>query len=275
MLFHTMVFKPNMAVGAYAEEYVYMLMLLVETLRRTGTYKPGRDQFVVMTDKPMLKSLKEARSLQNLTYVVMPPVATTFEGMKWKYLLHKVVKLSPGQQVCWIDVDHLSVRPFSLSLDPDSLAVYPEGKPDDTNYCGKPDTPLLLPAGFSAGFFCYSWGDRVRKFFEGILASMARQLPPYWYSLDQPHFNRAVEVAVAKGGPLHMLSPNMISFNGHNNTDTCVLISCAGEPGNGAFHMRKMLDLFMSLTRPNSHTRPEPLHTTSALVPAETHQLLA
>lgn len=257
------------------ESYCYMLMLLVETLRRTGTYKPGRDQFIVMTDKTMLKSLQQVRSLQNLTYAVMPPVATTYEGMKWKYLLHKAVKLSHGQQVCWIDVDHLSVRPFSLSLDPDSLAVYPEGKPDDTNYCGKPGEPLLLPAGFSAGFFCYSWGSNVCKFFEGILSSMARQLPPYYYSLDQPHFNRAIESGLAKSEPIHMLSPNMISFNGHNNTDTCVLISCAGEPGNGAFHMRKMLDLFMTLTRPTTHNHQEPLHTTTALAPAETHQLLA
>ena len=275
MLFHTLCFTPlTLKHNPEHNEYVYMLMLLVETLRRTKTYVPGRDQFVVMTDRATLPIIQQIRSLQDLNFVVMPRVSSVYEGMRWKYMLDHVISLV-NQTVCYVDVDHLSVRPFTLSLDPDSLALYPEGKPDDTNYCGKSTTPLLLPSGFSAGFFAYSYGPKVAGFFKDVLKSMSGQHPPYWYTLDQPHFNRTVEQEVAKGGPLHMLSPDMISFNGHGSNDKCALISLAGEPGNGSFHLRKMMDMFMALTRPTTSSHPAPQQTTSALRAPETHQLLA
>ena len=142
-IFHTLCFTPlTLKHNPEHNEYVYMLAFLVETLRRTKTYVPGRDKFIVMTDRATLPIIQQVQSLKDLTFVIMPRPASVFEGMKWKYLLDHVVALT-NETVCYIDTDHLSIRPFALTLEPDTLALYPEGKPDDTNYCGKSSAPLF------------------------------------------------------------------------------------------------------------------------------------
>ena len=238
MIFHTILFS---LCDPRSNQYIQCLQILYKTLQKTKTLTSD-DSFVVTTDEPTNRILKGLSIYPNLTIHLVPKPANCFEGMRLKYMLPQFMDLT-GQTILYLDTDFLSIKPFKVSIPPDTLVVYPEGPPTSDNYCGEPqDPPLTLPFGCSAGFFAYHYGPSIKAFFDTLLAQLIESSKVY-YSLDQPYFNRLIPSTHYQG-----FNHNMISFNGNNNMATAHFINCAGDPGDGPLHASKMLQFYLALT---------------------------
>jgi hypothetical protein len=232
MIFYSILFslgKPQ------ENQYIYMLMLLYKSLVRTGSIGP-QDKFFVVADEPTIEYARTFHSLASVLWVPAPAVKTLKDGMLYKYLFRPKV----DEVVVYLDCDFLAKKKVSFDLKPDTLAVLPEGPSTDTNYCG--DAPLASKAGVSAGFFVFRHGPRCKQILDDIAKAVAK-CDKNFYTLDQPHFNHALQgkenVAV--------INPTAVSFNGHGNLGAATLINCAGIPGDGEFHFKKMMDFAMTL----------------------------
>lgn len=245
MLYYSMCF--SLPGKSKNNQYLYCLALLYKTLKGSGTIRAG-DDFVVMTDAETIEVFKTFTCMRGAKFVVVEEQPKTVrEMMTYKYKFATLAKLPDGVSVTYLDADMLAVRPLRLQLPDDSLAVFPEGKPEDTNYCG--DRPLSNPCGFTAGFFAYRLGPNVRRMFSSILEEMGKEDKGF-YTLDQPYFNHAISaLKVAPDGTLTgdaiCLPADFVSFNGHNNPGATLLNFC-GEPGDDAFHYVKMINWFLS-----------------------------
>lgn len=237
MLFYTILFslgepKQNL--------YVQMLHLQLASLRRTGTLAAD-DEFLVLTEKKTADYLAATSALPpNVKILLVRPPSTTLQGMLLKYILPRVYDCR-GKTCLYLDLDILSCRKLELGpLEPDNLYVFPEGRPDDTNYCGS--TPLELSAGVTAGIFLYTYGPKVQAFFDAVLGRIAASTETF-YSLDQPHFNHALAAQKVVRG----LPPTLISFNWNTHRDTARFVNLCGDPGDGPFHFQKMLQVFLRI----------------------------
>ena len=239
MIFHSIVFSLG---DPQKNEYVYMLALLVKSLLKTGTFQVGQDKYYVMADAATIPLLREVPILHGIEFLEIPKPKDVYEGMTYKYLLFDYVEPSKDT-VMYIDVDMLCIRPSRFVIPEDRLYVFPEGSKHDTNYCGDADYMLTFAAGFTAGFFMYRWGPRVEETFDEILRKMA-STSKRWYTLDQPHFNRALDYQVGCAG---FLPGTFISFNGHTNVGSAQFINLAGCPGDGPFHFRKALGMYLAI----------------------------
>ena len=235
MLFYTICFTLP---GRQAKQnsYVHCLMLLYKSLHTSGSLK-GDDKFIVVCDEATCQYLRTLPLFAGVGYAIVPQPKTLKEGMALKYLL----RLKGDELVVYCDTDLLARKPVRPVLDPDTLCVFPEGAPTDTNYCGEASTPLPLPAGFTAGFFAYRSGPRVYEFFDTILADLKRGGETF-YTLDQPYFNRALV-----GRRIQVLPRTFVSFNGHGLKPETHLINLAGDPGDGEFHLTKQLGMYLAL----------------------------
>lgn len=225
--------------------YVYMLMMLLQTLLKTKTLQ-ATDTYVIMVDHETWSVLQTIGLFKqpNIELIIMPKPTTILEGMSWRYRLHRQMDIL-GQTVCYMDVDMLCSRNMKVSIPDveDMLLVFPEGKPDDSNYAG--DMSLTIPYGVSSGFFIYKCGPKVLQCMEEVYYKI-RTAETVYYTLDQPHFNKTLE-----DKPFcHYMSNKTLAFNGHNidPADPPVFINCCGDPGSGHFHLVKMLQFFISLT---------------------------
>jgi hypothetical protein len=239
MIFHSIVFSLG---DPQKNEYVYLLALLVQSLKRVGTYKPQEDIYYVMADAATIPVLREIPVLSNLQYLEIPKPVDVYQGMTYKYRLFDYAETS-NEVVMYLDVDLLNIKPSRLAIAPDRLYVFPEGSKWDDNYRGSDKYFLDLSCGFSAGFFLYRWGERVEATFDEILRRMDRT-EERWYTLDQPHFNHSL---LYRPGCVNFLPETFLSFNGHNNQRTAHFLNLAGDPGNGPFHFRKALGMYLAL----------------------------
>lgn len=239
MIFHSIVFSLG---DPKKNEYVYMLMLLVKSLLRTGTYRPGEDKYYVMADAPTLALMKEIPLLNTITFVEIPKPSDVYQGMTYKYLLFDFVE-TIDDVVMYLDVDLICVKGSRFTIPPDRIYVFPEGSKWDLNYRGEDTCMLDFGAGFTAGFFIYRWGERVEETFDEILRKMAAA-SERWYTLDQPWFNRCLGYKIGCAG---FLPSTLISFNGHTNQGLCHFVNLCGDPGDGPFHFRKALGMYLML----------------------------
>lgn len=207
-------------------------MLLYKSLLRTETLSP-KDPLYIVADKDTIEFGKTIFSLLNVRWIEVPKPATVKDGMLLKYMFRPKV----DETVLYLDVDFLAKRKIQIALEPDTIACYPEGKPQDSNYCGDFTLPHAR-AGLSAGIFAFRYGPKVKALLDDI-AKRTAQCEKNYYTLDQPHFN-----AVLQENRLYM-NPALVSFNGNSNLDVASLINFAGEPGDGGFHFKKMLDFFL------------------------------
>lgn len=242
MIFHSCVFSLG---DAKENCYVYMLMMLLQSLLKTKTLQ-ATDTYVIMVDLKTWSVLQTIGLFKqpNIDLIIMPTPETILEGMTWRYRLHRQMDIL-DKTVCYIDVDMLCVRNMKVELPDttiDMLLVFPEGKPDDSNYAG--NMSLTTPYGVSSGFFIYKCGPNVLQFLEEVYYNIRTGLVDY-YTLDQPHFNKALQ-----DKPFgHYMSHKTLSFNGHNidPADPPVFINCCGDPGSGHFHLVKMLQFFIGM----------------------------
>lgn len=228
MIFYSCIFtidnKPN--------EYVYMFMILYSSLIKNKSLT-NEDSYYILCDKDSAKLLSDIPMLQNVRLVTLPKPASLLEGMLWKYQLYKYVDIV-DKDCFYIDVDMICIKETHFKLHSDKFYVYPEGKPNDSNYCG--DMVLKMPYGYTAGFFGYNCGPSVVQTFESLLASADLSQPKKYYTLEQPYFNKALDDKTVT-----IMPPYVLSFNGLTNKGTAHFINCCGDPGDGPLHFTKML----------------------------------
>lgn len=221
--------------------YLYMLMMLVHTLQKSGTFQPAKDKFFVMADDATGAVINKIGLLNCVEVIPVDKPKDVLDMMKYKYLFPKYIDCSK-QTVLYLDVDFLSIKPLRLEgqIPEDAFAVVPEGPANHSNYC-PPYSRLQTQFGATAGIFAYHYGPTVQKVFSYILNRIAND-PERFYTLDQPHFN--VGYPNAK---FVVIPPAAISFNCQGDLSKAVLINLAGEPGDGPFHFLKMLEVFLRL----------------------------
>lgn len=240
MLFYTLCFSFD---DPKSNLYIYNVLLLYKSLKKSGTFT-NSDAFIIMADEPTAKRLSTFGLLKDCQFVIIPKPKNMLDGMLYKYRLPEFVGIPDYTLLTYIDSDMISVRPIHTFLPKDYICVFPEGKVDDTNYCGD-----ALPEGhsgptkngYTAGFFSYSLGERTRAFFRKVIET-AEASGKVYYTLDQVHFNRALDHR-------HTIEMNYdtVSFNGHTHLDKCRFINCCGDPGDQLLHWDKMLNIYLSV----------------------------
>ena len=88
----------------------------------------------------------------------------------------------------------------------------------------------------------YNLGPNVIRLFDHIVDKIQNE-PVNHYTVDQPYLNHALQNDTFTRPHIRSLSNSIISFNGHNNMGEAFFINCAGCPGDGPFHFRKMLEM--------------------------------
>ena len=215
--------------------YFCMMLLLYKSLLRTESLGPD-DRFFVVADKATIEYGKSFVSLARVNWIEVPAPKTVKDGMLLKYMFRPKVDVV----VVYLDCDFLAKRKITIDIPADTIALLPEGRPDDSNYCG--DFTLDAPTGVSAGMFAFRYGPRCRAVLDEV-AKRVMNCSKGYYTLDQPHFNAVVAASEAK----KYLPASIVSFNGHGNVAEAYLINCAGCPGDGDFHWKKMIDFFILL----------------------------
>jgi hypothetical protein len=235
MLYYSVVFSLK---DAKTNPYLWMYCLLLKSMMQTKTITET-DTCYVLADSETKKYLEKYIGvyIQQVEFLEIPTPKTLLEGMLWKYKLHTFLDIS-NKDCMYLDVDMLSIRTFSPPIPKDTLSVYPEGYVTNPDYCGS--WKLNAPCGFSAAFFGYNFGPRVKAFFEKIL-QLAETTTETFYTLEQPFFNKALENA-----PYVIFSNEIISPNAHGNMDTCHFINYAGVPGDAYVHWEKALAYFLT-----------------------------
>jgi len=222
-----------------ANPYLCCLMLQHRALILTGILK-HTDKYYCICDAASAAALKHVPGLNRLSILVAPAPANLKEGMMMKYILPLAMDLG-DESVVYIDLDVIPVKPVLFNLDVDTLYAYPEGVVSDPNYSG--GRPLDLPAGCSGGIFAYRSGPRIKAFFKTLLTSLGAEKEEF-YTLDQPTFNHAL---AAHRDLFKYLPCEMVSFNGNSNREDAVFWNMCGDPGDGPFHFRKLLAVFLGL----------------------------
>lgn len=235
MIFFTVLFTLP---GKKATEnlYVSMFLMLLKTLLKTGTLTTN-DTFYVMTDAATAELLPP-----NVKALVLPQPTTLLEGISWRYKFFDYVEPDEGSTYLYIDTDHLAIKETRLSISPDTIAVYPEGKPDDTNYCGTLGWKLSHP-GLAAGFWAIRPGPKTLRTLKLVSRIIEQHKDAGFYTVEQPMWN----MGITDHTPLVYFDPRFISFNGHGDNKLAHFINLAGEPGDGFFHYNKMFRMFLML----------------------------
>lgn len=221
-----------------SKDYLYMLMILVSSMLRTKSLQE-KDTYYLVCDPETASLVKTSPLLKRLTLIEREKPKSVLEGCKWRYELHKHADVF-DKTCCYLDVDMICIKTTHLAeLQENQMIVYPEGKSTDSNYCG--DMFLKCPVGFTSAFFAYKVGFDVLAILEDISYKIEQGHERVYYTLDQPYFNKALE------DKTNLLTfPNhLLSFNGHTNMPEAHFINCCGEPGNGAFHFVKMLNMIL------------------------------
>lgn len=222
--------------------YIECLQLQLRALLRTKMLRDS-DRYMLVCDKESAEEVLKTVSLpKQFKMIVAPKPKSLYEGMRLKYLFPFFVQppLHPNEVAVYMDLDILPRKNGNFFAVPrDTICLFPEGDPIRPDYCG--DLALQLPVGVTAGFFAYRHGHRVTAFFNELLKILETGRSDF-YTLDQPHFNHLLARINFKS----FFDPKTISFNGHGHVSEATLVNFAGEPGDGAFHLRKMLRFFLT-----------------------------
>lgn len=233
MIFNSVIFSMGKP-----EDNLYIQMFLLCAVSIKKKWMLEEDSYIATTDQDTAAYIQKTFPVLNFVkYVVVPKPKSVYDGMTLKYVLPYIQKV---EDVVYVDVDIFAIRRWRPQLYQDSIVVIPEGLASDQNYCG--DMKLEYTYGFTAGMFCYRWGDKTRIVFDAIINDI-QSYPKKYYTLDQPYFNKNLKL-----GNVLIMDPAVLSGNGNNNLDRAAGVNCCGEPGDGLFHWNKMLQLYVSLT---------------------------
>ena len=215
--------------------YINCLVLSVKSLLRSGTYQ-AQDKLVILTDSGTAKILSGFNSLRGATLVTFPTPPDVFHGALNRYAILQALKIPNGTRCIYLDCDLLFIKKWEPTFTK-LFMVMPEGNPKDSNYCG--DYQLEhMEAGVSSTLFGFIVSEEARKILDATYHNAKRRGEAF-YTLDQPYFNQALN---CRRSLWMFFGTNLLSFNGHNNKDTAVILNLCGDPGDGALHFRKMLD---------------------------------
>lgn len=227
MLFYWCVFtttdKPN--------TYLDMCGISYKSMKRQNSITKD-DTVLLLCDAITAKRAELIDCFKDVKLVIVPQPKTVFEGAFLRYRLPEFYPLENGQECCYLDCDMVCVKGFRVKVPPSILLAYPEGAPTDSNYCG--DRPLPLPYGCSSTFFAFSYSPLIKS----ILYSVTQNVSKQYYTLDQPYYNRTLNIFQHN---VRYFPNNLISFNGHNTTPSTIFVNLCGEPGNADFHWTKMV----------------------------------
>ena len=234
-------------------KYIKMAVIMIKSLFMTGTWNLFTDKLFVMADRETWDAfVGHWDGLIQFTHICIPRPATLLEGITRRYQFFRLD--NEDVTTLYLDVDFICRKKFSVSLPPDTMAVYPEGGSEDPNYCGEGGWAKLDHPGLSAGFWLCRPGPTTRALMDEIVASIARE-PRKFYTVEQPYFN----AAITKKTPKVYIPSEMISFNGHGNLAAAHFINFAGEPGDDAFHYSKMIQIEAFLARESQMTSSHPV----------------
>jgi len=184
---------------------------------------------------------------------IFPQPETILDGMMYRFKF-----LEYTQDIyMYCDIDILftkSIRLIINSLKPNTLYIHNEGPLSNQDYGAAFTTEeqgeyFSKMPGFSSGKFII-YGKEMHKIFFEIVTNIRSLSNEVYYTLDQPYFNKAI---------YHMILNNLcsvncdiirapiISVNSSDFTSDTVLIDCMGIPGDGEFHFKKLLDMYILL----------------------------
>ena len=220
--------------------YCYLPFFLYRSLTKTGSLRPG-DMYVIMCDPPSADLLRKSSLAHrtNVRILESASVISMLDGMAMRYKFPFQYDCK-DQTVVYLDLDLIPTKPLHFKNLNDMILVYPEGSATDSNYCGD----MVLPNKFGAtsGFFAYHPGPRVRNFFVRVCDNMSYGTRyPFYYTLDQPFFNKEL-----KDLPIALMPSHMLSYNGHTNRDKAYILNMCGDPGDAHLHFLKILETYLS-----------------------------
>ena len=221
----------------YADKnpYINCLVLSIKSLLRSGTFET-QDKVVILTDLETAKVISGFTCLRGAAVVPFDTPPDVFHGALNRYAILAKVKMPNGTRCIYLDCDLLFIKKWTPTFTKMWMA-YPEGKTTDSNYCG--DYSLdHMEAGCSSTLFGFIVSEEANKFLMATYQN-AKKRSEAFYTLDQPYYNQVLNCRRAYWD---YFPGNLLSFNGHTNKDTAVILNLCGDPGDGQLHFRKMLD---------------------------------
>ena len=218
-------------------QYIYCTMIMLTSLIKTGTLGP-KDKFYLMVDRETAHEINKIPLFLKAELVIVQKPETLLQGLSYRYTLHKYIDLK-NKDCVYLDSDMICIKKTSFTITANHILVYPEGNANDTNYCG--GRTLKNMYGFTSGFFAFNGASTIFDFFDTLVESLTFSKEVF-YTLDQVYLNWHLEMFPQL---VEVMPHNIVSFNGHTNKGTASFINCCGEPGDGAFHFSKMLQLML------------------------------
>ncbi len=205
----------------------------------TKTYLENKTPFFMLMEKLPCK----------LQVLGIPQPKTALEGMMWKYYF-----LDYSQDVyMYCDIDCMTfghIHKIADAVKENTIAVHCEGQLVHENYGSALSEEELKAvnefAGFSAGKFLIRGKELQKQIF-----SRVQYLQKSWngkslYTVEQPFFNKVMLYLDVNSIDYTLLTEKNISNDGIDLVrGSTILVDFAGEPANGEFHLKKILDLFL------------------------------
>ena len=231
-------------------QYIKIFQIWLSQLIKTN----GVHRCVVLIDSKTFDYLKTAyilnkfilkKALFPISFIQFTPPKTLLEGMSYKY--HKFNY--DEENLVYTDLDVLLLKPLSnlnLSLE-EALHVHAEGRVFESGYTDAMSEQEKLhldeaAAGLSAGKFIIR-GKRIRDLLFAKVLEYLKEEKKEFSTIEQPFFNRAIynlknQISI---NPYSIREP-VISINCNDLTNDTVFVDFKGDPGNGKFHLDKIID---------------------------------
>jgi len=229
--------------------YIKIFQIWFSQLVKTNCVK----NCVIIIDRKTLSYLKTKEIFNSLilplckfslTFFEFDPPKTLIEGMSYKYSIFDYAE----EYLIYTDLDVFiikSLKGFNFSNN-EAIYVHAERSVLEEGYSdamSADEKAKLTPfsAGLSAGKFVIK-GKRLRdQFFKRIKEHI--KLDSTFYTVDQPYFNKAIYEFKNKEmiNPHKIIQP-FISINCRNLSKEAILLDFMGKPGDGNFHLDKILD---------------------------------
>jgi hypothetical protein len=211
------------------------------------------DMIHLITDKDTVEYLETKTyffMLKNklkcpITKFCLPRPTTNLEGMMYKYIFTDYTQ----DVFMYCDIDILiikSIHTIIESIHEQTILLHHEGSICDPDYGGAFSQEDLagIPEhnpGFSAGKFIICGKELHKKFFKDIYDLYLKNKNTFYYTFEQPYFNKVIYDLDITTVRLDILDENFISTN-NTVTPSCILMDHCGEPADGKLHYTKMVD---------------------------------
>ncbi len=255
MIVYTLLFT---LVGKLPKEnrYIDMFYIWLSFLLKNGGLTKD-DRINVLVDQPTIDYFNEDGIFSHLLGIVHCPINFILinqpnnlsEGITSRYTTKYI-----DTTALFLDLDILvmnPIRPSIPDLEPDEIAVIPEGQMEHGLYCGD-----LLPVeitqemcGFTAGCFAFNPGTRIEEFFAIVSKECLDMAATPKYTIDQPFFNKWICLMIRRDVlpiKVRILDDSIIDNNSYQKT-SATFMNYAGDPGVDISHFKKLLTIISIL----------------------------